>query len=79
MAKFWRWAVQQDTSDPHIEDFIADMVDLLYSEADLKQLHEAVPGESVGLHQTLGERAQEGNDARVNPRAFLPDGVAGVQ
>ena len=42
MAKFWRWAVQQDISDPHIEDFIADTVELLYSGADLKQLQEAV-------------------------------------
>ena len=42
LAKFWRWAVQQDTSDSHIEDFIAATVDLLYSGAALKQLHEAV-------------------------------------
>lgn len=42
MAKFWRWAVQQDTSDPHVEDFVADTVDLLYRGADLKQLRESV-------------------------------------
>ena len=42
MAKFWRWAVQQDTSDPHVEDFIADTVHLLYSGADLRQLRESV-------------------------------------
>ncbi len=42
MAKFWRWAVQQDVREPHIQDFIADTVDLLYSGADLKQLREAV-------------------------------------
>ena len=42
MAKFWRWAVQQDTSDPHVEDFVADTVDLLYSGADLGQLRESV-------------------------------------
>ena len=42
MARFWRWAVQHDVSDPHVEDFIADTVDLLYSGADLKQLRSAV-------------------------------------
>ena len=42
MAKFWRWAVQQDTSDPHVEDFVADTVDILYRGADLKQLRESV-------------------------------------
>ena len=41
MARFWRWAVQRDVSDPHIEDLIADTVDLLYSGADLKQLRDA--------------------------------------
>ena len=43
MARFWRWAVQHDVSDPQIEDFIADTVDLLYDGADLKQLEESVP------------------------------------
>ena len=42
MAKFWRWAVQQDTSDSHVENFVADTVHLLYSGADLKQLRESV-------------------------------------
>lgn len=42
MAKFWRWAVQQDTSDPHVEDFVADTVDLLYSGASLEQLRKSV-------------------------------------
>ena len=42
LAKFWRWAVQQDIGAPPIEDFIADTVDLLYSGANLKQLQEAV-------------------------------------
>ncbi len=42
MAKFWRWAVQQDVDDPCVEDFIADTVDLLYRGADLKQLQEAM-------------------------------------
>ena len=42
MARFWRWAVQQDIGDPLAEDFIADTVDLLYDGADLKQLREAV-------------------------------------
>lgn len=42
MAKFWRWAVQQDTSDPHVEDFVADTVDLLYSGADLERLRESL-------------------------------------
>ena len=42
MAKFWRWAVQQDTGDPQVEDFVADTVDLLYRGADLKQLRESV-------------------------------------
>ena len=42
MAKFWRWAVQHEVSDSQIEDFIADVVELLYDGADLKQLREAV-------------------------------------
>ena len=42
MARFWRWAVQQDADDPHVEDFIADTVELLYSGADLKQLEETI-------------------------------------
>ena len=42
MAKFWRWAIQQDTGDPHVEDFVADTVDLLYRGADLNQLRESV-------------------------------------
>jgi len=41
MARFWRWAVQHDVSDPLVEDFIVDTVDLLYGGADLKQLEEA--------------------------------------
>ena len=42
MARFWRWAIQQDADDPYVEDFIADTVDLLYSGADLKQLEETI-------------------------------------
>ena len=42
MARFWRWAVQRDASDPLIEDFIADTVERLYSGADLQQLEGAV-------------------------------------
>lgn len=42
MARFWRWTVQRSVSDPQIEDFIADTVDLLYDGADLKQLRDAV-------------------------------------
>ena len=42
MAKFWRWAVQQDVGAPHIQDFIADTVDLLYGGANLEQLQAAV-------------------------------------
>lgn len=42
MAKFWRWAVQQDTSDPHLEDFVVDTVDLLYRGADLEKLQESI-------------------------------------
>lgn len=42
MAKFWRWAVQHEVSDPLIEDFIAETVELLYDGADLKQLREFV-------------------------------------
>ena len=45
MARFWRWAVQQDVSDPRVEDFVADMVDRLYGGADLKQLREAIAKE----------------------------------
>ena len=42
MAKFWRWAVQQDASDPYVKDFITDTVELLYGGADLKRLDEAL-------------------------------------
>ena len=42
MARFWRWAVQHEVSGTHVEDFIADTVDLLYSGADLKQLRDTV-------------------------------------
>lgn len=42
MARFWRWAVQHDISDPLVEDFVADTVDLLYSGADLALLRSAV-------------------------------------
>ena len=42
MARFWRWAVQRDVSDPQIEDFIADTVELLYQGEDLKQLEKSV-------------------------------------
>ena len=38
MAKFWRWAVQQGANAPHVEDFISDTVDLLYSGADLQRM-----------------------------------------
>ena len=42
MARFWRWAVQQDCRDFLVEDFVADTVDLLYGGADLKRLDEAL-------------------------------------
>ena len=42
MARFWRWAVQQDVDDPYVEDFIADTVELLYEGADLNRLDEAL-------------------------------------
>ena len=42
MAKFWRWAVQQDIRESHIQNFIADTVDLLYGGATLEQLQKAV-------------------------------------
>ena len=40
MAKFWRWAVQQDISHPYAEDFISVTVDLLYSGANLQKMQE---------------------------------------
>lgn len=42
MAKFWRWAVQQDISDPHVEYFVSDTVDLLYSGADLPKMQKSL-------------------------------------
>ena len=51
MARFWRWAVQQDAGDAYIEDFIADTVGLLYEGADLKRLDEAL--------ETAGSEALE--------------------
>ena len=47
MARFWRWAVQHEVSDPLVEDFIADTVDLLYSGADLKQLESSLRRDSL--------------------------------
>ena len=68
MARFWRWVVQQDTSDPHIEQFIADTVDLLYSGADLRQLHEAAA--------RRGSEAREAYDRLRREFGFaLPDGT----
>ncbi len=59
MAKFWRWAIQQDASDPHIEDLIADTVDLLYSGANLKQLHEAVARGGSGAREAYDRLRRE--------------------
>ena len=59
MAKFWRWAVQQDLSDPQVEDFIADTVDLLYSGADLKQLQAAVARGSSETRRTYDRLRHE--------------------
>ena len=42
MAKFWRWAVQQDANGPYVEDFISDTVGLLYSGADLKKMQKSL-------------------------------------
>ena len=42
MAKFWRWAVQQDSREPYVEDFISDTVDLLYSGADLEKMQKGL-------------------------------------
>ena len=42
MARFWRWVVQQDASDPLIEDFIVDTVELLYHGADLCRLNREI-------------------------------------
>ena len=56
MARFWRWVVQHEVSDPQIEDFIAETVELLYDGADLKQLREAVaqgPPEAREAHNRL--------------------------
>ena len=47
MARFWRWALQQDVSDSRVEGFIADMVERLYGGANLKQLQEAIGNESA--------------------------------
>ena len=47
MARFWRWALQQDVSDSRVEGFIADMVERLYGGANLKQLEEAIGNESA--------------------------------
>ena len=44
IARFWRWAVHQEASDPLIEDFIADTVELLYGGADLRRLKLAIEG-----------------------------------
>lgn len=42
MANFWRWVVQVESSDPVVDDFIADTVDLLYSGASLSRLRSAI-------------------------------------
>ena len=44
MARFWRWAIQQDASDLLVHDFIVDTVDLLYGGASLKRLQKSLVG-----------------------------------
>ena len=41
MARFWRWVVRHEVSDPAIESFIADTVYALYSGANLNALKES--------------------------------------
>jgi len=53
MAKFWRWAVQRDISDPLVKDFIGDTVELLYNGADLRQLRDAVMGGCFEARETF--------------------------
>lgn len=42
MARFWRWVVQLDRSDPVLDDFIADTIDLLYGGTSLERLRFAI-------------------------------------
>ena len=38
-ARFWRWAVQQDSEEAYVEEFIRTAVDLMYNGANLEKLH----------------------------------------
>ena len=72
MAKFWRWAVQQDISDPCVEDFIADTVDLLYGGANLEQLQESIERECYEAREAYVKLRREfGFELECAP---IPDG-----
>lgn len=42
MARFWRWVVQLDRSDPVLDTFQADTIDLLYDGASLERLRYSI-------------------------------------
>ena len=69
MAKYWRWAVQQDISGPCVEDFILDTVAALYAGADLQKMQDLLQRACFearevyyDLRRKFGLRAEEDRD-----------------
>lgn len=55
MAKFWRWVIQQDYSNPDVANFIETAVDLLYGGANLQRMLEFVSQGSATIRETFVE------------------------
>ncbi|MCY3884193.1 MAG: hypothetical protein OXG24_04675 [Gammaproteobacteria bacterium] len=55
MAKFWRWAIQQDYSNPDVANFIETAVDHLYGGANLQRMFEFVSEGSAAIRETFLE------------------------
>ncbi len=55
MAKFWRWAIQQDYSNPDVANFIETAVDHLYGGANLQRMLEFVSQGSATIRETFVE------------------------
>lgn len=53
MAKFWRWAIQQDCSDPYVEEFISLAVDRLYDGANLQDMRELMHQQGDQIQTTF--------------------------
>ena len=59
MAKFWRWAIQQDYSNPDVAIFIETAVDHLYAGANLLRMAEFVRHGSLSIRETFKDLSRE--------------------